>query len=119
MKNLINWLKKTFEDSKGNPSSKRTTGFWVTVLFTICNLSYQFIIYEFASGKFPVNEYSITLLDANYYLCLLLAGFILLLFGVVTFESIKSFVRGNNTNVIIQEKETKVTEKTETTNDTQ
>jgi len=114
--NFINWIKKTFEDSKGNPSSKRTTGFWVTVLFTICNLSYQFIIYEFASGRFPVNEYTVTLLDANSYLCLLLGLFILLLFGVVTFENVKTLFRGNSTNVIITD--TKKTEKTETTNGT-
>jgi len=112
--NFINWLRKTFEDSKGVPSSKRVTGFWITVLFTVSTLCYQFLIYEFSNGKFPLNEYTTILLDANYYLCLLLAGFILLLFGVVTFESIVSFIRGQKTNITINEKnESKTTDKNE------
>jgi len=104
MKNLINWLKKTFEDSKGNPSSKRITGFSINALYWICTLVYLYIIYSFAKATFPTNEYTVIILDACYYLCLLQAGFILLLFGVITFESIKNFIRGNNTNVIINEK---------------
>ena len=119
MKNFINWLKKTFEDNKGNPSSKRMTGFWVTVLYSICTVLYCYILYSFAKATFPVNEYTTIILDACYYLCLLQAGFILLLFGVITFESVKDFVRGNKTNVIINEKveskkETVTTENNET-----
>jgi len=64
---------------------------------------------------FPLMS-TVTLLDANYYLCLLLGLFILLLFGVVTFENVKTLFRGNSTNVIITD--TKKTEKTETTNGT-
>lgn len=114
--NFINWLKKTFEDRLGNPSSKRITGFWVTVIYTICTLVYLYIIYSFARATFPVNEYTTIILDACYYLCLLQAGFILLLFGVITFESVKDFVRGNKTNVIIENKTE--TKKETTTNET-
>lgn len=115
---FINWIKKTFEDSKGNPSSKRVTGFWITVLFTVSTLCYQFLLWGFSSAKFPINEHTVILLDANYYLCLLLAGFILLLFGVVTFESIVSFIRGPKTNITINEnvetkKETTTTDNNE------
>ncbi len=104
MKNFINWLKKTFEDNKGNPSSRRTTGFWIIVLTTYAVLWYQYLIYGFASGKFIVNEYTVTILDANYALIMLLLSAALLLFGVITIEALVNLVRGNKTNLIIENK---------------
>lgn len=111
--NFINWIKKTFEDNKGNPSSRRTTGFWIIVLTTYAVLWYQYLIFGYASGKFIVNDHTVVLLDANYALIMLLLSAALLLFGVITIEALVSLVRGNKTNVIINEKtESKKTETT-------
>lgn len=104
MKNLINWVKQTFEDLRGKPSSRKITGFWITVLTTYTVVWYQYLIFGFASGKWQVNEYTVTILDANYALILLLLSALLLLFGVITVEALVSLVRGNKTNVIINEK---------------
>lgn len=69
---LIKWIGKTFE-SHGEPSSKRTTLFAITVLYLVINIVYT----QNISDK-----------DWRFYQLLLNATVILLILGVVTIQSI-------------------------------
>jgi hypothetical protein len=99
--NFINWIKQTFEDVKGVPSSKRVTGFWITLLFTISSLTFDYIVWQLLSGSYPYQTDTLQVLDALFKFAILQTLFILLLFGIVTFESITALIKGNKSTVII------------------
>lgn len=98
---FINWIKQTFEDVKGVPSSKRVTGFWVTVLFTICVLTFDYCTWQLLNGNYPYDKDTLLILDGLFKFSIMLSLFILLLFGIVTFESITALIKGNKSTVII------------------
>lgn len=98
---FINWIKQTFEDTKGIPSSKRVTGFWIVVLFTITSLCFDWFVYNLLKGEYPYQTDTLQLLDALFKFAILQTLFILLLFGIVTFESITALIKGNKSTVII------------------
>ena len=98
---FINWIKQTFEDVKGVPSSKRVTGFWVTLIFTVTVFIFDWCAWELLNGSYPFNQDTLLVLDAMFKMAIMLSLFILLLFGIVTFESITALIKGNKSTVII------------------
>lgn len=90
------WVAKTFEDSKGNPSSRRITGFWVTGLLSVVVLVFLYIMFMLSKGSWPMQEKTIDVLEVVFKLTIALCCFILILFGIVTSEQVISFVKGRN-----------------------
>lgn len=74
-KSLLLWLKPSFEDTTGQTSSRRLTAFAIIVTYITCR-----------------HNYASSVTDAYYLLLALIvdALFILLLFGIVTFQQIIS-----------------------------
>lgn len=97
------WLAKTFEDSKGNPSSRRITGFWVTGLLTIVVLVFLYMMFKLTKGDFPMQPQTIQVLDTTFKLVICLCLFVLILFGIITSEQFLYFVKGKvDTTTITQ-----------------
>ena len=74
--NLLKWIRPSFEDTNGQASSRRLTAFAIVVTYISCRLSYANHV------------------DDSYYLLAALVVdtlFILLLFGIVTFQQIANF----------------------------
>lgn len=76
---FISWIKRTFQDKAGEPSSRRITAFVLTFLFVVLNIWYAIEIND--------KEYRL-------YQLIIVAAMILLLFGVITWGNIKEMIPG-------------------------
>ena len=79
---MIKWIKLSFQGRDAKTSSKRITGFWFVVLTTL-------IVFAGIHNIYTCND-----LPTNYlYFLGIMVTVVLLLFMVVTFESITDLVR--------------------------
>ncbi len=79
---MLKWLKKSFESLENRASSKKLTGFWLVILTT-------FVVF---AGIYNVVECKDLPTNFLYFLIIMLTS-VLLLFMVITIESIIQFIK--------------------------